>query len=76
MVAYFILFFHITISWIHNFHVLYNKCSVIISKVYNKSIFFLNLIHNFWIEAKLIKIYYNVNDSKIDNVNVEYDFTF
>jgi hypothetical protein len=58
----------------HFFLSLHDKCIVIISKVHMSPLFSYNTTINF--NVIFIKTYYNKNNLKINNVNVEYDFTF
>jgi hypothetical protein len=57
----------------HFFLSLRDKCIDIISKVHMSPLFFYNSTINF--NVIFIKFYYNMNNLKINNVNVEYDFT-
>jgi len=67
-----VLLWHI--FWIHKFHFLCDKHIVIISKIHNESIFLKN---SFTIFNKILtKVYYNMDNEKIENFNVWYDFTF
>jgi hypothetical protein len=63
-----------TFFWVHNFHFLCDKRSVIISKIHNESIFLKN---SFIIFNKIFtKVYYNMDNEKIKKLNVWYNFTF
>ncbi len=63
--------FDITMSCFLSPHINFmcDKDSVIISKVHDESIFLYNSLFN----MVFVKVYYNMDNLKIDNVNVEYD---
>jgi hypothetical protein len=74
---FFIFYFDIILTLFLSPHFsfsLWDKCSVIISKVHYKSIMFLEFIQNFMMI--LIKVYEKMNNLKIDNVDFEYGFKF